>query len=187
MKPHAEYERITQLLHGEKEKAAPWTGVIYRSTSPRHFTPTGVLSGEGSSWRGGRWNPLGIKAVYGSLTPETAMTETLRHYRYYEIPIMDAMPKVFVAIKISVQRSLDLTSSDTLGNLGVSLGEILDEDWRAKCKRMEESLTQAIGRAAFSTGFEALIAPSSEDGTGTNVIVYPDALSAASRFEVMGM
>jgi RES domain-containing protein len=187
MKPHAEYERITQLLHGQKEKAAPWTGVIYRSTSPRHFTPTGVLSGEGSSWRGGRWNPPGIKAVYGSLTPETAMTETLRHYRYYEIPIMDAMPKVFVAIKLSVQRSLDLTSSDALGILGVPLGEILDEDWRAKCKRMEESLTQAIGRAAFSAGFEALIAPSSEDRTGTNVIVYPDALSAASRFEVMGM
>ena len=124
------------------------------------------------------WNPPGIKAVYGSLTPETAMAETLRQYRYFAIPIIDAMPKVFVAINSSVYRSLDLTSPGTLANLGISLGKVLDEDGRAKWNRMKESLTQAIGRAAFSAGFEALIAPSSADTRGTNAIVYPDALSA---------
>jgi RES domain-containing protein len=187
MKPHAEYERISRLLQEQKGSGVPWAGIIYRSTSLRHSTRTGILAGEGSSRRGGRWNPPGIKAIYGSLTPETAMAETLGHYRYYDISITDAMQRVFVAIEVSVNRVFNLTSPGILADQGPSLEEILDEDWREKVRRMEEPLTQAIGRAAFAAGFEALIAPSSADKVGTNVVIYLDALSSESKIEVMGI
>jgi RES domain-containing protein len=62
------------------------------------------------------------------------------------------MPKVFVAIEVSVHRSLDLTSSDILTDLGLSQEEILEEDWREELRRKEEPLTQAIGGAAFLAG-----------------------------------
>jgi RES domain-containing protein len=187
MKPNAEYERISQLFQEQKAIGISWSGIIYRSTSPRHATPAEILSGEGSAWRGGRWNPPGIKAIYGCLTPETAMAETLRHYRYYGIPVTDAMPRLFVAIKIHIQRSVDLTSINTLSNQGIPLGQSLDEDWRANNSRIEESLSQAIGRAAFSAGFEALIAPFSVNKEETNVVVYPDALLPGSTLKVMGL
>jgi len=185
MKSHSDYEKIFQALQGCMDRIAPWSGVIYRSTSPRYYSRNQILSGEGGSRRGGRWNPVGIKAVYGSLTPETAMAETLQLYRYRKIPIVEAMPKVFVAIEVSISRTLDLRNTDTLRILNVSLEEILDEDWRMKEERGEESLSQAIGRAAYSAGAEGILAPAAADRMGTNVVVYPEGLAAGSMMEVV--
>lgn len=80
----------------------------YRSSSPAYATEMDLITGEGSKRYGGRWNSIGIAAVYASLTPETAMAETLAHYRYYGIPVEDAMPRTFVAIVVRLQAVLDL-------------------------------------------------------------------------------
>jgi len=187
MNAHPDYDRIARSLEQHKTRAAPWSGVIYRSTSPRHFSRDGVLSGMGSFRRGGRWNPAGVKAVYGSLTPETAMAETLQHYRYYSIPIPDAMPKVFVAVRVSVQRCLDLGDTATLAALGLGAAELLAEDWRAHNQAGQEALTQAIGRAVAAAGLEALLAASSAEKGGMNLVVYPDALATTSSIGALGV
>ena len=184
MNAYPEYERIFKELQQCRDTSLPWSGVFFRSTSPHHYSRTEILSGEGSATSGGRWNPRGIKAVYGSLSSETAMAETLQYFRYHRIPIEKAMPRLFVAIKVSVSRSLDLRDSDRLRTLGVSQQEILDADWRMKISASEESLTQAIGRAAFSAGIEALLTPAAAERTGTNAVVFPDILQRGSLFEV---
>jgi hypothetical protein len=112
------------------------------------------------------------------------MAETLQYFRYHRIPIVKAMPRLFVAIKVSVSRSLDLRDSDRLRTLGVSHQEILDTDWRLEISAGEESLTQAIGRAAFSIGIEALLTPAAAERTGTNAAIFPDMLQPGSVFEV---
>ena len=85
----------------------------YRSTTPKYAKETDLLTGVGSSNHGGRWNPPGIAAVYVSLTPETAMEETLAHFRYYGIPPHAAMPRTFVAIHVRLTKVLDLTWGTT--------------------------------------------------------------------------
>ena len=80
-------EQLQNRLARLKSSAVPFEGVVYRSSTPRYATETDLLTGEGSSRIGGRWNPKGIAVVYASLTPETAMAETLAHNRYYGVPI----------------------------------------------------------------------------------------------------
>ncbi|MBX9677791.1 MAG: RES domain-containing protein [Gemmataceae bacterium] len=74
------------------DSATPFAHTVFRSTSPKYATETDMFSGKGAEKSGGRRNPPGVAAVYASLTPETAMAETLAHHRYYGIPIENAMP-----------------------------------------------------------------------------------------------
>ena len=112
------------------------------------------------------------------------MVETLQYFRYHRIPIIKSMPRSFIAINVSVSRSIDFLDAIRLQALGVSRDEILDLDWRMKMNAGEEPLTQAIGRAAFSVGIEALLAPAAADRTGTNVVIFPENLDAGSVFEL---
>src|SRR5438093_751664 len=84
---------------------------VYRVAGPRQATAKDIVSGIGAFIAGGRWNPIGeMKAVYTSQEPETAMKESLEHFRYYGLPISKALPKVMVAVSLKVERLLDLTN-----------------------------------------------------------------------------
>jgi RES domain-containing protein len=83
--------RLTRLL----PSAGGFSAIGYRSSTPKYATENELLLGEGSKRHGGRWNPIGIAAVYASLTPETAMAETLAHNRYYGIAVEEAMPRTY--------------------------------------------------------------------------------------------
>jgi RES domain-containing protein len=184
MNAYPEYEKIFKALQKHVGNCIPWSGVIFRSLRPHHYSRTAILSGEGSAKAGGRWNPIGIQAVYGGLSPETTMAEALHYSRYHGIKIEKSMPRFFVAINVSVGKALDFRAPDWLRAMGVSKDEILDIDWRKSIASGDEALTQAIGRAAFSVGIEALVAPSAADRTGTNVVIFPENLERGSSFEV---
>jgi RES domain-containing protein len=77
---------------------------------------------------------VGVGVIYASLTPETAMAETLAHNRYYQIPVEDAMPRMFVAMEANLQRVLDLSKGDVRSRLKVSLERILKVDWRREAR-----------------------------------------------------
>lgn len=49
-----------------------------------------------------------------------------------------------------------------------------------------ETIAQALGRAIRDLNFEGLIAPSSRDQRGRNLIWFPDDLEADSRIEIVG-
>src|SRR5207244_5943857 len=46
-----------------------WSGVIFRSVSPRYARAADIISGYESYCAGGRWNAPGIYAIYGSIEP----------------------------------------------------------------------------------------------------------------------
>src|SRR6516225_11007322 len=53
-----------------------WSGVIFRSVSPRYARAADIVSGYGSYRAGGRWNAPGIYAIYGGIEPGLAADES---------------------------------------------------------------------------------------------------------------
>jgi len=173
--------RLTRLL----PSAVAFAESVYRSSTPKYANEWDLLTGEGSTRHGGRWNPIGMAVVYASLTPETAMVETLANNRYYGIPVEDAMPRTFVAIAVSLQAVLDFRGGLVRQRLQVSLDRILTADWRKESRAGREPITQTIGRAASEVGLEAIIAPSAVDPKGHNLVVFPNNLHADSEIRVL--
>lgn len=172
-----EYHVLLRRIEALKELTAPWEGVVYRNTSVRYARSSDLLTGEGSSQAGGRWNPRGLRAVYASLTPEAAMAETLNHFRRYGWDIADAMPRIFVAVRVVLGVTLDLNDGDVRRRLKVSLRRMLANDWREVQWAGRESVTQMLGAAAASSGIDAIVVPSSAGGGARNIVWFPDNLS----------
>ncbi len=173
--------RMTPLISAALE----FTQTVYRSTTPKYATEADLLSGAGSKRYGGRWNPAGIAVVYNSLTPETAMSETLAHYRYFCIPIEESMPRTFVATVMKLQAVLDLRNGRVRQRLQVSQDRILAVDWRKEVRAGRVPITQLIGQAAAEIGLEGLIVPSAADPNGHNLVVFPENLDAGSTATVL--
>lgn len=165
--------------------AEPFAGVLLRSTSIEHARIEDLLNGEGARRFGGRWNPVGLAAVYGSTTPETALAEALAHCRYYGIPVQQALPRVFVAIDVRLQAVLDLTRGDIRRRLGVAFRRMVGVDWRCEMHDGAMPLTQRIGRAAAEAGLEGLLVPSAAERRGVNLVVFPQNLRNGSAIAVI--
>lgn len=182
--PHADRDRLVERLGVLRSEAVPFTGIIFRSTTPKYATEDDLVTGEGSRRLGGRWNPIGLAAVYGSFSPETAMAETLSLNRYYGVPVENAMPRTFVAIEVRLRRVLNLTDGGIRRRLRISLERFLKTDWRKENDAGREALTQAVGQAAALAKFEAIRVPSAQVADAENLIVFPSMLLKSSRLRV---
>ena len=76
--PNLLYDHSRGILH--QELFGSWSGVIFRSVSPRYARPADIISGYGSYCAGGRWNAPGIYAIYGSIEPGLAADESFTFY-----------------------------------------------------------------------------------------------------------
>jgi RES domain-containing protein len=183
---HPRSAAFLKCLSHQKNLAQPFEAELYRVAGPRHTTPEDIVSGIGALLAGGRWNPIGeMKVVYLSQEPETATKEALEHFRYHALPVSNALPKVIVAVKVKIERLLDLTTPALSEDLPVSIPELLAEDWRALMSRNMESASQAVGWAAYAAGFQGMKVPSKPDPTGTNFLVFPETLTKQCRLEVI--
>lgn len=161
---------------------------MFRSVTPKYARSADLLSGAGSRRVGGRWNPPGhMNAVYASLDAESAMREALSHYRYYGIPEHEAMPRVFVAIRVKLRRVLDLRHPEARTLLRVSIERMSRHDWRSAQRKRSESLTQALGLAAFERGLHALLVPATAGpGPGwSNIVVFPNNIGPDGVLEAV--
>lgn len=154
-------------------QASAFKSTAFRSGTPRYATETDLLTGKGSRRFGGRWNPRGLAATYASLTPETAMAETLAQARYYGWSPQAVMPRTFVAISFKLKRVLDLTDGDVRRRLAFSQKRIVETDWRAEMDAGNVPLTQLLGQAAAEIGLEGLLVPSIAEPSGRNIVAFP--------------
>jgi RES domain-containing protein len=182
----SEYQRCEARLTALRNLASGVSLTAYRSSTPKYATETDLVTGEGSRRFGGRWNPPGLAAIYASVTPETAMAETLAHVRYFCLPIHSVMPRTFVALDFQLNRVLDLTDGRIRQRLGLSEKRIVETDWRAEMDAGREPVTQLVGRAAADVGLEGLIVPSSAHQKGSNIVAFPACFLHHSRVEVLG-
>ena len=126
-----------------------------------------------------------MQVVYLSQEPETATQEALEHFRYHGLPISSALPKVMVAVRVKIDRLLDLTNPAHSADLPILMSELVAEDWRALISRNMESASQALGWAVYAAGFQGLRVPSKPDPNGANVLVFTKDLTRTCRLEVM--
>jgi len=123
--------------------------------------------------------------VYASLTPETAMAETLAHNRYYGIAVEEAMPRTFVAIEAKLRTIVDFRLGSVRQRIQVSQDRILTVDWRKDVAAGREPITHLIGRAASDIGLEGIIVPSAADPNGHNLLIFPRNLQTGSEIGVL--
>jgi RES domain-containing protein len=176
---HADSDRLARAMARCIGLAVPWSGSLYRSASPRYANRDDLTTGAGSKATGARWNPPNsFRAVYTSVEVETALAEVLAHFRYYRLPIAQAMPRVIVSLEATLRRVLDLSDGATRRALGVSGRRLLTEPWRELQKKRREAITQAVGRLVYDAGLEALLVPSAARKGGHNLVIFPANLDA---------
>jgi RES domain-containing protein len=187
VKDHPDYARLLAAMKRAAAHAHAWSGAIYRSAPPKWSAGRDMLTGVGSMKSGARFNAHGsFPAVYGGTTPEPAMIESLAYQRRAGLPVERALPLVFKAISVEAERLLDLTDATVLAELGVALDQLRTEAWWTARARGEESLRQAVGRAAHACEVQALLASSAHSlSHGHNVIALPDHIRPPSRLEVL--
>lgn len=185
--PHPVFPELLATFERNFEKALPWGGVVFRSVDPRHASPLEALSGRGSLAIGGRWNaPRSFAAVYTSLDPETAMAEALARVRGEGLPDHIAMPRLFFALHVRLERTIDLADSEHLRALSTSRRELESCDWRRDQEAGREALTQSIGRAAFQAGLDGILVPSAGNPGGLNLVILPGNLGEGCWIRSLG-
>jgi RES domain-containing protein len=187
VKGHSEYVRLLSSMRTVASRARSWSGVVYRSAPPRWSVGRDMLTGAGSMKSGARFNaPGSFPAVYGSTTPELAMIESLAYQRRAGLPVERTMPLVFKAIRVQVERLLDLTDVAILAELGILDDRLRTEPWWQARARGEESLTQALGRAANACGLQGLRAASANSiAHGHNMIIIPGNIHPPSAMKFL--
>jgi RES domain-containing protein len=179
---HPRFAEWRDLFRRHPEWFVAWRGTFFRFQTVDFPVPKEILSGEGARQHGGRWNPPGLGALYGSLTESTALAECKANDRYYGVN--NRSPRLLVAIEAQLNWVLDLTNPATRRLLKVTLAELGSEDWRKLQNAGKESFTQAIGRAVAVVGGSGLLARSAAIPQGMNVVIFPGAV-ASDRLEVM--
>src|SRR5580704_7812999 len=102
---------------------------------------------------------------------DLATLESLAYQRRANLPVEQALPLVFKALSVRVERLLDLSDPSVLSKLDTSVEKIRTEKWWLNGARNEESFTQAIGRAAHRFKMQALLSLSSQSlDHGVNII-----------------
>lgn len=70
-------------------------------------------SGEGAFLFGGRWNSKGVRAVYCSLDPSTAILEVAAHKGFQ---VLDAVPHTLTAVELTDPARIHVVPPDDLPN-----------------------------------------------------------------------
>lgn len=165
-------------------RAAPLKGLFFRSVEYRYMDPVDVLSGAGARAYGGRFAPVGTRAVYLSVTDSGAGKEvTARKSRLGGLGqiSIDKYPRVVYAVAVELKKALSLS---TLGSSQAA------ETVKTACLDKDDlSASMELARELISTGIEGLLFPSVVGGDD-NLVVYrancgQKALSLKNEREVL--
>jgi RES domain-containing protein len=198
--PHDEWEAIRDAFKDiQKHIPQRHRCDVYRVVEIPFSAPEIALNGRGALVGGGRYNPrkasdfpvivadkdaellrAGFSTTYVAEDEDTAHVEAFSHFsrlhEAFEIPerfeLYLKQNKIVTAI-LDCESLIDFTNPDVLRAIRYNTGDV-DVEWRLTQERGEESLSQAIGRAAFATHIEAIRYRSVRHTDGINVAVFPD-------------
>jgi len=154
-------KHLAELIAG----ATSLKGDFFRSVAFRHFHPDDVISGEGTRLNGGRFVPVGVKAVYASLEEETAMREVTARKSALggrnRINVGE-YPRMTYVLSVATDRNLDLAAA-----LPAELANVVQRCLGAQ----GHSASQELAAIWIAEGIESVVFPSAT-GIGRNVVVY---------------
>lgn len=176
---------LFEAIAGLFPDAVRFDGVIIRSVPTKYANENDFFSGAGASKSGGRWNRVGLSAIYASLNVITTTHEAYQNIDTFGFPLTAIQPRVMAGAKATLGKVLDLTDAKVLAKIGFSLSDLVSEDWEAIQSSGEESWTQAIGRGCLTAGFEAIIVPSAQHSKGKNIVIFTANLSGGGKIRVL--
>ncbi len=148
-------------------------GDFFRSVAFRYFHPDDVISGDGTRLHGGRFVPLGVRAVYASLEEETALREVTSRKSALggrsQISV-GAYPRMTYVLSVATNRNLDLAAT-----LPSELANVV----RLCLRRPGYDASQELAAIWISEDIESVVFPSAT-GVGRNVAVYLANAAAGS-------
>lgn len=155
------------------------TGFVYRAHNPRWaFAPD---SGEGAASAGGRFNPLGMQALYTSRRFETAWLEAQQAFPF------KAQPMTLCGYEVDCGDVLDLTDAVTLTEHGITPADLACP-WKDLSTRGIKPSSWAITERLVAAGTAGVIVPSFAKGAGAadiNVVFWQWAPDPPHRVRVI--
>jgi RES domain-containing protein len=127
------------------------------------------------NFRGARWNPSGVGAIYTSLTRETALAEAEYRITLEPIAMRRDLKRTIHEINIVLHAVIDLNSHERLQKLGVDKTVLSGTDL-SPCQR--------VGGQVDWFEHDGLLVPSARH-EGVNLVIYPSNRRANSVFSVV--
>ncbi len=125
--------------------------IVYRAHDPKWaWAPA---SGAGAALYGGRFNPVGMPALYTSRSFQTAWLEAQQGFAY------KAQPMTLCGYDVDCEDILDLTDEAVRSAHGVTLGD-LDCAWKDLSTRRIEPPSWAMMKRLTAAGVAGIIVPS---------------------------
>ncbi len=179
--PHPQFAEMLPMIEGIPTQS--WSGNGFRLAALSYTS--GILSGKGSQIYGGRWNAPGtFPAVYGSLLPETAVSEAMSRFRKTGMEARRPLPGVLVSLVIQLQTVFDFTDPRKFPAITSVLLKAKRENWQKSQDEGRESTGQAIGRAAKELGVEGILFSSTVVRAAGNIVIFPENLRAKSILRI---
>jgi RES domain-containing protein len=130
-------------------------GLVYRAHNPRwSFAPA---SGDGAARYGGRFNPVGVAALYTSRRMETAWREAQQGFAF------KAQPLTVCAYKVDCEDVADLTDAATREAHAVD-PDSLGCPWEDLAARGLTPPSWDLARRLIAAGITAIVVPSFAPG-----------------------
>ena len=157
---------------------AGFEGPLYRALNP--IWAADPLSGEGAQRYGGRFNPLGVPALYCSLSPHTAIREANQ--------VGDLQPTTLVAYRALIDRVFDCRDEVAVRHAGLDPAELGDPAWREAMRRQGEAPTQRFARRLIAERWPGMLVRSFARGSGPddlNLVLWRWGEKPPARLEVV--
>lgn len=122
-----------------------------------------ITSTSGARQYGGRWNPIGIGALYTAIQRETALAEFTQNVEAQE----PSPPTVMVSLIINAAAVADFTNPAFRVALGVELADLV----RTRGE-MDYRTPQYLGALAYGHPIDAVLVPSAAKPGGTNLVLF---------------
>ena len=155
-----------------------YQGKLYRALNP--VWARQPLSGEGAARFGGRFNPIGLPALYCSLSPLTALREANQ--------VGDLQPTMLVAYNAEIERVFDGRSGAALAKFVMTQELLADPGWRDEVAASGKARTQIFAKSLIDRGNNGLLVPSSARGAGAddlNLVLWRWGAKPPSRIELI--
>ncbi|MEW8139468.1 MAG: RES domain-containing protein [Candidatus Thiodiazotropha endolucinida] len=128
-----------------------YTGLGYRAHNPAwSFSP---LSGEGAKHQGGRFNPIGVPALYLSLTAPTALAEYNQGFPHRPQPV------TLCAYDLDCEDLLDLCDNDQRKVAGITESEMACA-WELMLVMKQQPPTWRMAEYLIASEIAGIIVPS---------------------------
>ena len=131
------------------------TGFVYRAHNPLWaFAP---VSGQGAAIAGGRFNPVGVPALYTALRFETAWLEAQQAFPF------KAQPMTLCAYEVDCEDVLDLTDTAVMAANGITAADLACP-WKALSTRGIKPPSWALAERLAADGTAGDVVPSFAKG-----------------------